>query len=358
MLNFVPGPVCPNTNTLDTYRHFPGSPALCDNFFHDYNTLITHLQTICQTNNQFAIMTGEGMLALWATMKSSIQPGDKVLVIINGLYGNGLASIAEGLGANVTRLLFSDTDFDLGALMQATENMEPDMICCVHCETPTGLLNPLNQIATVKKDFAVPLLLVDAISSIGATPVNMDANHVDLLCGSAPKALGALSDISFVGVSDAGWHAILKKNYRLGYDALAPFKDIKEYFDFPYMPHWPGIQALKIACENLLEAGLSKIYERHIEAQTLTIETLESHGFEMLQNQPSLRSPSVTAIHLPPGHSWYKFNALLVAKGLQVGRGMLPEHRDRLFRIGHMGPQANIESLKQALSIITETIVV
>lgn len=357
MLNFVPGPTEPLKSTVDEYKHFLGSPRLNENFWEDYSVLHTQLQTLLQTQNQVAIMTGEGMLALWAGLKSIIQADDCIVCVVNGLYGEGIANIAESLGASVTRVTFQDTEFDLGTLMQAIEHVKPKMITVVHCETPTGLLNPIQEIASIKRDFGVPLLYVDAISSIGATPVNMDANHIDILLGSSPKALSSLADISFVAVSDNAWHFICKQNYNTGYDALLPFKDIHCANDIPYMPHWQGIRSLRSACQHLLNEGLSKVYERHLLCMQTTTETLIEIGYQLFQSDTKLYSPSVTCCKLPANLSFHKFNKLLTNHGVQFGAG-IGDHGKEVFRIGHMGTQANIKNLKKALSILRKTIAV
>jgi len=355
MINLTPGPVHPTNEVLACYQQFLGAPRLSHDFWTDYQALHGHLQTILQTDNQIAIMTGEGMVALWAGLNSIVMPGDKIVSVVNGLYGDGIADICEKLGADVTRVSFTDTEFDKGAVMQAVEHTQPKMITAVHSETPTGLLNPLNDIATIKNDFAVPLLYVDAISSIGATPVNVDMNSIDILLGSAAKALGGLADISFVSVSDEAWHAICKKNYRLGYDALLPFKDIEHLQDFPYMPHWPGIRALKTACENLIATGLRKVYEQHVACMEYCVDRLANMGLTVFQTDKSLRSPSVTACYLPASISWYQFNKKLTQAGVQFGAGM-GEWQDKLFRIGHMGPQAELKSLEKAMDSLSDIV--
>lgn len=351
MIHLVPGPVEPTANTLKAYTRFLGSPRLQPEFWQAYTALANHLQTICQTTNSMAIMTGEGMVGVWAAMKSTIGEGDKVLCVVNGLYGEGMADIAEGLGAEVTRVTFSDTEFDRGLLMQAIDEAQPDIMCCVHCDTPTGLLNPLEQISALKKQFGVELLIVDAVSSIGATPVNADANGVDILIGAGPKALGGNTDISFAAVSPAAWHKIIRRDYRLGYEALLPFKDVQNAEQLPYLPHWPGIAALREACEEILNIGLNKTYERHLIARDFVCESLEQHGFTLFQPERALRSPSVTAAYLPKGMNWQDFNAALCKKGVHVGRGV-GEHANTLFRIGHMGPQTDMKRLKKAMKII------
>ncbi|PIQ43578.1 MAG: hypothetical protein COV52_07905 [Gammaproteobacteria bacterium CG11_big_fil_rev_8_21_14_0_20_46_22] len=351
MIHLVPGPVEPTANTLKAYASFLGSPRLQTAFWQDYSALANHLQTICQTTNTMAIMTGEGMLGVRAAMKSAITEGNRVLCVVNGLYGEGMAEIAEGLGAEVTRVTFSDTEFDRGLLMQAIDQAQPDSICCVHCDTPTGLLNPLEQIASLKKQFGVGLLIVDAVSSIGATPVNVDANGVDILIGAGPKALGGNTDVSFVAVSPAAWHNIIRRDYRLGYEALLPFKDVQNAEQLPYLPHWPGIAALRSACEDIINTGLNKTYERHLIARDFVCTELERCGFKLFQPERALRSPSVTAAYLPHGMSWQDFNTALCKKGVQVGRGV-GEHANTLFRIGHMGPQTDMKRLKKAMKII------
>ena len=109
------------------------------------------------------------------------------------------------------------------------------MITVVHCETPSGTLNPLAELGQVKKELGVPLLYVDAVSSIGGAPVLTDEWNIDLCLGGSQKCLSSLADMAFLAVSDAAWEIIDQVGY-VGYCALKPFRTAQTEHYFPYTP--------------------------------------------------------------------------------------------------------------------------
>jgi len=138
-------------------------------FFELYNQTEANLRIIMSTRNQVVIQTGEGMLALWSALKSCLAPGDRVLSIATGVFGDGIGDMAASVGAVVHKisLPFNETIADTDQIKAAIESYSPKMITVVHCETPSGTLNPVAEIGEIKKEFEVPLLYVDAVASIG-----------------------------------------------------------------------------------------------------------------------------------------------------------------------------------------------
>jgi len=256
----VPGPVRVPPSVLACYQVNYGSGDLEPDFLEFYNRAENNLQHLLCTRNKIAIQTGEGMLALWGALKSCLLPGDRVLSLSTGLFGSGIADMARGLGAEVKLLEFGadHTLSDWAAVEQAVAAFKPRMITAVHCETPSGTLNPLERLGQIKQQSGVPLLYVDAVSSIGGAPLLTDAWHIDLLLGGAQKVISAPPGMAFVAVSPAAWEAVERVNYA-GYDALLPFKTAQDQFYFPYTPYWHGMAALNQAVELLLAEGLQNV---------------------------------------------------------------------------------------------------
>ena len=115
-------------------------------FLQLYNTTEANLKSILGTENPVAIQSGEGMLALWSALKSCLVPGDRVLAIATGVFGDGIGDMALAIGAEVEKisLPYSETIADFAAIEEAVKRFKPKMITVVHCETPSGTLNPLN----------------------------------------------------------------------------------------------------------------------------------------------------------------------------------------------------------------------
>jgi aspartate aminotransferase-like enzyme len=172
--------------------------------------------------------------------------------------------MAAAVGAEVRTvgLSYDETLADLSEVQKAISEFKPKMITVVHCETPSGTLNPIDGLGRLKQEMRVPLLYVDAVSSIGGTPVRPDDWHIDLCLGGAQKCLSALPDTCFLSVSEAAWEVIDAVDY-VGYDAIKPFKTAVEQHYFPYTPGWQATAGLNAGAEAILKEGLETCFKRH-----------------------------------------------------------------------------------------------
>jgi len=352
----VPGPVKVPPEVLEQYQQDFGSGDLEDDFLELYNHAEVSLQKIFQTENRIAIQTGEGMLALWGALKSCLLPGDRVLSIATGVFGYGIADMAKSIGAAVRTIdhPYNQTISDWVAVEEAILEFKPKMITVVHCETPSGTLNPLAELGKLKREHAVPLLYVDVVASLGGSPVLTDEWSLDLALGGSQKCLSAPPDMAFVAVSEKAWQIIDQVNY-VGYDALKPFQSAQEDFYFPYTPYWHGVAALATAADLLLNEGLPQSFQRHAEVAAFCREGLKNIGLSLYPARDALPSPTVTAVNLPAGISWPELDARFRELGLVVG-GSYGALSGKVFRLGHMGSQADMELLQQALNVIEKTV--
>ncbi|HZW02343.1 MAG TPA: aminotransferase class V-fold PLP-dependent enzyme [Anaerolineaceae bacterium] len=350
----VPGPVSVPEAILKEYLTNYGSADFEPEYLDLYEQTAQNLQELMGTNNAIVIHTGEGMIALWGALKSCLQPGDRVLTIGTGLFGDGLGDMAATLGAQVRKisLPYNETIHDFYAIEQAIVEFQPKMITAVHCETPSGTLNPLAELGRLKEKHDVPLLYVDAVSSIGGAPVLADEWRIDLCLGGSQKVLSAPPDTSFIAVSDAAWDVIERVGYA-GYDALLQFQDALKKMAFPYTPSWHGMAALHRATRLLLDEGLDAAFERHEKIAVYVRERLLECGLTLYPAEDAIPSPTVTAVNLPDGVSWPDFDARLRSKGLVVGGNYGPL-AGKVWRLGHMGSQAEWGLVQKALDVVQE----
>ena len=348
----VPGPVKVAQEVLDAYQINYGSSDLESEFFDLYNQTEANLKIIMSTKNQIVIQTGEGMLALWSALKSCLLPGDRVLSIATGVFGDGIGDMAASIGAEVRKisLPFNETISDTEEIKTVIESFKPKIITAVHCETPSGTLNPLAEIGRIKKDQAVPLLYVDAVASIGGAPVLTDEWNIDLCLGGSQKCLSSLADMAFLSVSQAAWEIIDQVDY-VGYDALKPFRSAQSEHYFPYTPNWHGVVGLNAGAELIIEERLSNSFSRHQENAQICRNELTQMGLVLFPSSNANPSPTVTAVNVPQGISWREFDAKLRQQGLVVA-GSYGPLTDKVFRLGHMGTQADIDLVTQALAVI------
>jgi len=352
----VPGPVKVAQPVLDAYQINYGSADLEAEFLTLYNRTEANLKTIMATKNQVVIQSGEGMLALWGALKSCLVPGDRVLSIATGVFGDGIGDMAAAIGAEVQKisLPYDQTIADTDHIQTRITTFRPKMITAVHCETPSGTLNPLEALGRIKKDLDVTLLYVDAVSSIGGAPVSTDDWNIDLCLGGSQKCLSSLPDMAFLSVSDAAWEIIDQVDYS-GYDALKPFRTAQSKHYFPCTPNWHGVAGLNAGAELILEEGLSNSFKRHADVARFCRKQLMEMGLTLFPSADAVPAPTVTAVNVPQGTTWPEFDAKLRRQGLVVA-GSYGPLAEKVFRLGHMGTQADLDLVKQALEVIKKVL--
>lgn len=348
----VPGPVKVPQAILEAYLTDYGSADLEPEYLDLYRQTEYSLRTIFGTRNTIAIMTGEGMLALWGALKSCIVPGDKVLAVATGVFGYGVGEMARSIGAEVRVVGFdyNQTLNDWDAIEREIAAFRPKMITAIHCETPSGTLNPIAELGRLKTKYGVPLLYVDAVASAGGAPVLTDEWHVDLMLGGSQKALSVPPSMSIVAISQAAWEVIDAVDYP-GYDALKPYKNAVETAYFPYTPYWQGLAALQTGARLLLEEGLEAVFARHEAVAVFCRKRIAEIGLELFPAPGAICSPTVTAVKVPDNIPWAQFDRRLREHGLVVG-GSYGPLAGKVFRLGHMGSQADQALVSQALNVI------
>lgn len=173
---------------------------------------------------------------------------------------------------------------------------------------------------------------------------------IDIALAGSQKCLSCPPEFSFLTVSKKAWNVIEGVSY-LGYDAILPFKNALKNNEFPYTPSWRGLAALDASLDLIEEEGLENVFLRHKNAQEYTIKRLSEMGIEIFVKKKSLRSPSITAALIPDGWSWETLDFNLRKQGVVFG-GSWGKLKDKVFRIGHMGTQADMELLKDSLDIL------
>jgi len=348
----VPGPVKAHPAVLEAYRVDYGSADLENEYIELYTQTEANLKRILQTGSSVVIFLGEGMMALWGALKSCLLPGDRVLAIGTGVYGYGIGDMAAGLGAEVRTvgLAYNETLSDLAEVARAISEFKPKMITAVHCETPSGTLNPIDGLGRLKHEMEVRLLYVDAVSSIGGVPVLPDEWHIDLCLGGAQKCLSALPDTCFLSVSESAWEAVEEVNY-IGYDAIKPFKTAVARHYFPYTPGWQATAGLNAGAQAILNEGLEACFKRHADVAAYCRTRLEEAGYILFPGPNAVPSPTVTAVNVPGSISWAEFDRRLRRQGLVAG-GSYGPIAGKVFRLGHMGTQADLTLIDQALKVL------
>src|SRR5512136_930502 len=221
----VPGPTSVPHEVRAAYQVDYGSADLEPEYLTLYADTQAQLQRIMGTANQMALFSGEGMVALWGALKSCLRPGDRVLAVATGVFGYGIGDMARAIGAQVETVGFEydQAADDMGRIETAIRRFRPKMVTLVHCETPSGTMNPAAEVGALVRRHDVPLYYVDAVSSLGGAPVQADDWRIDLCLGGTQKVFSSLPDLGIVAVSERAWKIVRAVAYP-GYDALAPFR--------------------------------------------------------------------------------------------------------------------------------------
>jgi len=351
----VPGPTTVPGSVLEAYLVDYGSADLEPEYLELYGETQAALQQIMRTGNSMAMMSGEGMVALWGALKSCVRPGERVLAVANGIFGAGIGEMARQIGADVE---FVNTPFDQAfdpqQVADAVRRFRPKLVTTVHCETPSGLLNPVGSLADLLPRDGRPLLYVDAVSSIGGTPVEVDAWGIDLCLFGSQKCLAAPPNMAAVTVSPRAWEAIAEVNYP-GYDALQPWRTALADAYFPYTPSWHDTAALAQACRLLVAEGFENAFARHASVAAQCRRRLKSLGLRLYPANEADSSPTVTAVWIPGGLAWSELDGRLRRRGMVVG-GSYGPLAGRIFRIGHMGTQADANLVERGMDILAEAL--
>ncbi|ETW02495.1 hypothetical protein, variant [Aphanomyces invadans] len=266
--------------------------------------------------------------------------------------------MAKGLGATVITIESSwTTGIDPNTIIAAIHEHKPRLVTMVHCETPTGILNPLTGIgAALRESTSDGLLLVDFVSSSFAVSLNVSAELIDLGLLAPQKALSGPAALAGTTVSDRAWKRIFEVKYE-GYDALVPFYGLSRAVPLytPYTKDWPAVRATLQACRELEAEGLSSVIQRHALAAAECHKLAADLSLSLYCETLEFAAPTVTALHVPPHIAWDSFAQALKREHLICG-GNYGHLAGKVFRIGHMGSQGKPELVRAAMQSVARAL--
>lgn len=351
----VPGPVSVPDEVLEAFSRDYGAADLEPEFFELYDATQDQLRHILDTENKIAIMTGEGMIALWGALKSALVWGDRVLAVATGPFGYGIGAMARSVTGEVRVVGFdADEIADPAAVEDAIIEYQPKMVTAVHCETPAGTLNPVDEIGSLVRKHDVPLFYVDAVASAAGAPLAIDEWNIDLCLVGTQKCLSCPPDQAVITVSDRAWDIIEEVGYE-GYAALEPWRDALESQYFPYTLSWHATAALHVTCELVLDEGVDNVIQRHADVAQMCRNRLCDMGLQLFPRWQTASSPTVTAVYVPDDVTWQALDAALREQGMVVG-GSWGDLAGRVFRIGHMGSQADWDLVEEGMDVLEEVL--
>jgi len=315
------------------------------------------LKQLFETQNDVFCLSASGTGALEAMAVNMLSPGDRVLVVSIGVFGDRFATIMKAYGANVTKVDFDwGTAADPDAVARALQQ-DPSYkaICVTHNETSTGVTNDLETIAAaVRRVRPGILVLVDAISSLGSIRCPVDAWDLDVVATGSQKGWMVPPGLAMVSVSPRGWQAYERATMPRFYFDLGKAKDFLAKGQTPWTPAISIFFALDVALKTLVAEGIDGIVARHQRIADACRRGVKSLGLELLADE-RCASNTVTAVKVPEGVDWPKLYLLLQDEYdtlIEGGQGPLT---GKIFRIGHLGwvteqdITATVDTLRAAL---------
>lgn len=307
------------------------------------------LAELIGTQGPVLLLTGSGSGSLEAAVVNTLSPGDRVLAVTIGAFGDRFAKIAEVFGAQVDRLAVSWGEAaQPAALRDHLAASEPyRAVLLTHNETSTGVTNPLRELVEVVRAAPNdPLVLVDGISGLGAMPFEMDAWGVDLVVSASQKAWMASPGVAIAALGERAMAALETARMPRFYWDFREAISWAEKGQTPWTPAISVLFGLRAGVRLLRQEGRSATWARHAAVAAGAQAGLEALGFSLVA-APEHRSHTVTAAWLPDGLEWTPFNAAMRARGLIVAGGQ-GKMVGKILRLGHMG-EVRIPEIADAL---------
>ena len=302
-----------------------------------YERCLARLRDVYRTQNDVLMFTTSGTGAFESAVANLTSPGDRQLVLSAGNFGERWAGMVRAFGADLvhTRLDWGETPEpeDLRAALHEAGDVK--VVYLTHSETSTGVVCDVQALTAVAKD-AGALVVVDAVSSLGAVPLESDAWGIDVVISGSQKALMCPPGVAFASVSPAALEAAAHSTsprYVMDWERM---RKAQSKLDAPFTPAIPIVRALDVALGLLLEEGLETAFDRHARLGRACREGAKAMGLELFSPDEE-RSAVVTAIRAPDGvDATGVVNGLRDRFGITIANGQ-GELKGKIFRIGHIG---------------------
>lgn len=315
------------------------------------------LREVFQTSNPLTLpVSGTGTAGMETALANLIQPGDRVVVVVAGYFGDRMVQMAKRLGAEVEAIQVpwghaAGTEQLEEVLRRGTP---PRVVALVHAETSTGVLQPLGPIVEAAHRFGA-LVVADAVTSLGGVPVEVDRVGIDLCYSGSQKCLGCPPGLAPVTASPKAIEAIEHRQHEV-FSWYLDLRLVARYWGSDRVYHHTApinmIYALHQALCIIREEGLAPRFARHRKVAEALWAGLEALGLKLVVKEPQLRAPTLTTVWVPEGADDAAVRrALLEEFGIEIGGG-LGNWKGRVWRIGTMGESARPRYVYQLLGAL------
>ena len=300
--------------------------------------ILARMKPYFGTTSDVAMLSCAGSGGLEAAVVNTLSPGDRVLGVSIGSFGDRIAKIAQVYGADVTKLSIewgrAADPADVRAHLEANPGYRAVLL--THNETSTAVMNPIAELAAaIRAVQPEALIIVDSVSGLGAVPFQMDAWGVDVVVTGSQKAWMAAPGLAMVAASERAWAAMETATMPRFYLDLRKHRDAHALGQTPWTPAIAVVFQVDAGLELMEGEGAEAIFARHETCAVATRAGLEALGFELF-GDPDHYSRTVTAARVPAGFDWKAINAAVKGEGVVLAGGQGPL-AGQIFRLGHLG---------------------
>ena len=347
-----PGPSCVSDSVYQALAK-PTLGHLDPEFISLMDEIKEFLQKMLKTDNHLTVpISGTGSAGMETCFVNLVEPGDKVLILINGVFGIRMEDVASRLGAEVNSLNF---DWGTPVLLDQVKNQlagkKYDLVTVVHAETSTGVCNPVEKIGRLVKDNSA-LYLVDCVTSLGGMAVNMDDWQIDALYSGTQKCLSCPPGLAPVSFSDKAVEKLTNRktkvpNWYLDLSMISQYWSGKARV-YHHTAPINMLYGLYQACYNIFEEGLDSVIQRHLQMHQMLADELDNLGLGLFVEE-SARLPMLNAVKIPEGVNDAEVREKLLKEyHIEIGGGLGPLS-GKIWRIGLMGETAKKESIQKLM---------
>lgn len=288
------------------------------------------LRELLGTSSPVYTLTSSGTGAMEAAVVNTVRHDDRVLVVSGGKFGDRWNEILSAYGCNANLLSFEPgAAVDIDAVVSAAARFDADIVACTHVESSSGLLLDLHSLAS---RLSGPLVMVDAIASLGAEELSMDEWGLDVVVSASQKAFASPPGLSFVVMSDRARERA--PGNAVYYFDLGRYEAGRECGDAPFTPAIETIQLVRASMIHARDVGWDRVRERHRAVSAAFIEAMTMLSLESFPENPS---SAVQAFVLPDGCGGAGFLELLEERHGIVAAGGQGALKGTIFRTGFLG---------------------
>ena len=351
----TPGPTQVAENVRLARSRECTNPDLDENFVEFYKETCEEISRLLHTDNETLILGGEGILGLEAACASMTEPGDRVLVLDNGIYGKGFADFVSMYGGCPE--LYS-RDYRETLDVQELENFLKEhhdykYATVVHGDTPSGMLNDVSSICPLLKKYGI-MTVVDSVSASFGEPMRISDWQIDIMCGGSQKVVSAPPGLTFVVISDDAKKAMADRKTPIAsfYANLTTFAHYYEEKWFPYTMPISDIYGLRAAIDNI--TADPDILTRHEKIAEASRKAITGAGLNLYLK--SGFSNTVTVFEVPEGTT-----AKAILDGVKndyniMLAGSFDVLAGKVIRIGHMGNNSDYYNVREVFAALDGTL--